>query len=101
MSLEALKSCALLKNERIKFTNLGEKIPRDTSKSIALGIKEGYIALINGVIAKYAKKIGISPKLIISGGGAKVLSGKIIFPHSYKPNLILEGLLRLSKKGTG
>ena len=41
-------------------------------------------------MAAAAKRMGRKPRVFLTGGGGKILSGMLSLP--YRPNLVLEGL---------
>ena len=62
------------------------------------GFYWGYLSLINGLIKKIISERKIKPKIILTGGLAKIFKSEIEFNTYYEPNLTLEGLYIIGKK---
>ena len=67
-------------------------IGNNTKDSMQSGFYWGYVGLINGVISKIIKDKKVKPKIILTGGLAKVFKDEINYKTFYEPNLTLEGL---------
>ncbi len=97
LSAESLyKKTALL--PKIKIKGPGDVIGKNTEASILSGIFYGYGALCAGMIELVSKKLGIRPKVILTGGHSllmkKYIPAKI---HAVEPDLVLKGLELLSR----
>ncbi|UCG35262.1 MAG: type III pantothenate kinase [Candidatus Omnitrophota bacterium] len=97
-SLRVLSSCALLPST-ITLKHTKKVIPKNTAQSINKGIEEGFSAMINTLVKKYQKALGLSPKerIIITGGEASFILPCLSFPYIYEPFLIFKGLVALGK----
>ncbi len=71
-------------------------IGRDTRGSMNNGILFGYAAMCDGLIAGFRKKYGRSLKVIATGGDAGIVAGYSRHIKTVYPDLIFEGLRRIS-----
>ncbi len=85
-----LKKTLIIKTKKI--------IANDTKKSMQSGFYWGYLSLINGLIKKIISERKIKPKIILTGGLAKIFKSEIEFNTYHEPNLTLEGLYIIGKK---
>ena len=85
-----IKKTSLLKNAKIIKTH---KVVATTSKdSIQSGFYWGYISVINGIIKKIINEKKFKPKIILTGGLAKIFKNDIKPKPIVNSNLTLEGL---------
>ena len=91
ISLDSLvKNAALLK--KTKIFKISKIVTNNTKQSIQSGFYWGYLSLINGIIQKIIKEKKIKPKIIMTGGLAKIFKDQIILKPILNENLTLEGL---------
>ncbi len=91
ISLDSLvKNAALLK--KTKILKISKIVTNNTKQSIQSGFYWGYLSLINGIIQKIIKEKKIKPKIIMTGGLAKIFKDQIILKPILNENLTLEGL---------
>jgi len=69
-------------------------IGNNTEYSIASGVINGMLAEIDGIINRY-KEIHPHVKVVLTGGDAEFLLGKIKNPVFYRENLVLKGLAQI------
>jgi len=72
-------------------------IGKNTKESLQSGMTYGIASLLDGMIKKIKKEMG-EAKVIITGGNALDIIGLLEEKVIYDENLLLEGLLMLSKK---
>ena len=91
ISLEALVNKAS-KINNIDIIKTNKIIGNDTKESMQSGFYWGYVSLINGTINKIIKDKKIRPKIILTGGLAKIFRNEIKYKNIYEPHLTLNGL---------
>jgi type III pantothenate kinase len=98
-TLKILSGCALLP-KKIEIKKVTGLIPKHTSASISKGVKEGFSAMINGLVKKYRKSMKLSNKetIIITGGDARYILPKLNFSYIYAQDLVIEGIFILGQK---
>ena len=78
-------------------------LPSSTVEAMQIGVYQGYIGLVERLVKNMVGHVGGRPRIIATGGLAKLISkGTDIF-DSIEPDLTLKGLLRiynLIKKGS-
>ena len=93
---------ALVKNasklSKIFIKKINKVVGRNTKQSMQSGFYWGYVSLINGIINKIIIERKFKPKIILTGGLAKVFENEIKFTTYYEPNLTLEGLYLIGLK---
>ena len=85
-----IKNTSLLKNTQIAKTR--KAVAKTTMKSIQSGFYWGYVFAINGIIKKITKEKKFKPKIILTGGLAKIFKNDINPKPIVNSNLTLEGL---------
>ena len=85
-----IQKTSLLKNAQIIKTN--KVVAKTTKDSIQSGFYWGYISLINGIIKKIINEKKFKPKIILTGGLAKLFKNDIKPKPIVNSNLTLEGL---------
>ena len=85
-----IKKTSLLKNTQISKTKAA--VSKTTKKSIQSGFYWGYIFAINGIIKKITKEKKFKPRIILTGGLAKIFKNDIKPKSVINSNLTLEGL---------
>tara|TARA_Y100000741_G_scaffold355544_1_gene331111 strand:- start:464 stop:1219 length:756 start_codon:yes stop_codon:yes gene_type:complete len=93
---------SLVKNasklKRIKISKTNKVIGKNTIKAMQSGFFWGYSSLINGIIDKIIIEEKFIPKIILTGGLAKVFKSQINNKFIYEPNLTLMGLYFIGLK---
>ena len=95
ISLEALSARASLL-PAISFSSAGRAIGPNTLESMTSGVVYGTAAMLDGMVARMEKELGIAFKSLVATGGLS----KDILPHCkrkfhYEPDLVLDGLRRI------
>ena len=85
-----INNTSLLKNTDIVKTK--KVVAKNTKDAIQSGFYWGYVFAINGIIEKIINEKKFNPKIIITGGLAKIFKDDISPKPLIKPNLTLEGL---------
>ena len=85
-----IQKTSLLKNVQIIKTN--KVVAKTTKESIQSGFYWGYISVINGIIKKIIDEKKFKPKIILTGGLAKIYKNDIKPKPIVNSNLTLEGL---------
>jgi len=68
------------------------EIADNTADAVASGTWLAAAALVERFVAQAARRLGASPALILSGGGAGRLGGLLAVPHRIDAELVLRGL---------
>ena len=77
---------------KISIIKTKKLIGINTKDSMQSGFYWGYVSLINGIVNKIIKEKNIRPKIILTGGLAKIFQEEIKYKTFYEPDLTLEGL---------
>ena len=85
-----IKNTSLLKNTHIAKTR--NVVAKSTKISIQSGFYWGYVSAINGIIKKIINEKKFKPKIILTGGLAKIFKNDIKPKPIVNSNLTLEGL---------
>ncbi len=85
-----IKNTSLLKNTEISKTR--NVVAKSTKSSIQSGFYWGYVSAINGIIKKITNEKKFKPKIILTGGLAKIFKNDIKPKPIINSNLTLEGL---------
>ena len=85
-----IKKTSLLKNTQIIKTQM--VVAKNTKDSIQSGFYWGYISVINGIIKKIIDEKKFKPKIILTGGLAKIYKNDIKPRPIVNTKLTLEGL---------
>lgn len=67
-------------------------IGKDTENSIKAGVIFGYAGLVDGIVKRMIKEMGSRPKVIATGGLAKLMSDVTDTIDAIEPDLTLHGL---------
>lgn len=90
----ALSQTDGIANNVLEMTEL--QLGQTTEDCCLVGILASCVGGIERVIAAAEREVGIVNNIIFTGGGAKLLLSQIKFDYIYEPNLIYNGLQRLS-----
>ena len=85
------------KLNKVPINKILKVVGNDTKSSMQSGFYWGYVSLINGVIKRIILEKKFKPKVIITGGLAKIFETQIQYKTYYEPNLTLEGLYLIGK----
>ena len=72
------------------------EIADDTDAAVASGTWLSAAALTERFVANVARRLGVAPRLVVTGGGADRLAALLDSPHEREPDLVLRGLARLA-----
>ena len=102
LSLEALVNhTAKLPRIAIEPPRSTEVIGRNTEDQMHIGAFWGYVAMMEGLIARLREQIGRPAKVIATGGLALLFDEHTKIFDSVDPDLTLHGLALLAEKATG
>jgi type III pantothenate kinase len=83
---------------RVELRAPGNIIGKTTEESLQSGIMHGTASQIDGLIEKISKEMERSPKVILTGGNAPIVSPLLATPHTLDMSLTLDGLRILHEK---
>ena len=92
LSAEALFQRAALLPKMESFYKTHQAICKDTMSGINSGLVLGYTSLVEGMVARVAKEMGSSPKVVATGGLAALFAGQTSVIEEVLPHLTMEGL---------
>jgi type III pantothenate kinase len=90
-SLDALVTRAA-KLPRVEIRTPRNALGKNTVESMQSGILYGYVALVDGLVARLSREIGGDVSVIATGGLAGVIAAESSSIEKVDPNLTLEGL---------
>jgi type III pantothenate kinase len=91
ISAEALWCNAALL-PKVEFSAPASAIGGDTSSSIRAGLIYGYAAMVDGMVRRIKKEMGGAPKVVTTGGNAKIIAKHSTEIDEISPLLTLIGL---------
>jgi type III pantothenate kinase len=97
ISLEALFERAS-KLPRVELVKPKEIIGKNTVSAIQAGIVYGYISLVDGIVERMKKAVSTNPRVIATGGLAKLIYGESQSIEEVDELLTLRGLKILYEK---
>jgi type III pantothenate kinase len=77
---------------RVDIRPTRKVVGTSTVGSIQSGLFYGYVGLVEGIIVRMKKELGIDSKVIATGGQAEMIAGGTDVIDHLEPDLILEGL---------
>jgi type III pantothenate kinase len=77
---------------RVEFIAPPRVIAKDTASAIQSGIIFGYASLVDGILKRMFDELGFSPKVIATGGLARVISAQTKLVDEIDDDLTMEGL---------
>jgi type III pantothenate kinase len=83
---------------KVEFEKPDNIIGNSTVSSIQSGIYFGYIGLVDGIIERMIKKLDDQPRIISTGGFAKLIAEESKYVDIIEENLMLEGLRLIHQK---
>jgi len=78
------------------FERPGSVIGKDTAESIKSGIIYGYAGLVDGIVRRMDKEMGSHPKVVATGGLARLIADVSDTIQAVEPALTLDGLRIIS-----
>lgn len=100
LSMEALHQAAA-KLPRVAIRRPAHVIGRDTVESMQSGVYWGYIALIEGLIARIKAEFGRPMTVIATGGVASLFQGATDRIDHFDPDITIRGLHELWRRNAG
>lgn len=97
ISAEALFAHAA-RLSRVDVRKPSHVIGRNTAESVQSGLFHGYVALIEGLVARIRAELGVEAPVVATGGLASVFGVALPFLREIDPGLTLEGLRLLWEK---
>jgi type III pantothenate kinase len=86
---------------RIELAKPQFAIGKTTVQSMQSGMVYGFAGLVDGLIARIAKEIGGNPRVIATGGLAKMVAPESQAIQAVDPFLVLDGLFLIYEKNLG
>ncbi len=77
---------------RVEFAAPSRVIAKDTASAIQSGIVFGYASLVDGILMRMFEELGTRPKVVATGGLARVISAQTKLVDEIDDDLTLEGL---------
>jgi len=97
LSLDALVSAAAkLPRIAIEAPTNGSVIGRTTADQMLIGIYWGYVAMIEGLVARMKAEIGGAATVVATGGLASLFDERTDAFDAIEPDLTIQGLARLA-----
>lgn len=100
LSMEALHAAAA-KLPRVAIRRPEKTIGRDTVGAMQAGVFWGYIALIEGLIARIRAEWGRPMTVIATGGVASLFQGATESIDHFDSDLTIRGMLEIHRRNTG
>jgi len=97
LSAEALFAHAA-RLSRVDMRRPGRVIGRNTRESVQSGLFHGYVALVEGIVARVRAELGAEAPVVATGGLASVFASELPFLAEVDPGLTLDGLRRIWEK---
>lgn len=83
---------------RVELVPPQRVIAKDTASAIQSGIVFGYAALVDGILMRMFEELAARPKVIATGGLARVISSETKLVDGVEDDLTMEGLRILYKR---
>jgi type III pantothenate kinase len=100
LSMEALHTAAA-KLPRVAIRRPAKTIGRDTVGAMQAGVFWGYIALIEGLIARIKAEWGRPMTVVATGGVASLFQGATDAIDHFDSDLTIRGLLEIHRRNSG
>ncbi len=97
ISMDALARSAS-KLPRVEFAKPPSVIGRNTVHSIQAGLVYGYVGLVDGICARMSEELGVTPRIVATGGLAPLISGVSKSIQEVDEHLTLDGLRILHER---
>jgi len=99
LSMEALHSAAA-KLPRVAIQKPQRVVGTDTVGAMQSGVFWGYVALIEGLIARIKAERGEAMTVVATGGVASLFHGSTLAIDHFDPDLTIRGLLEIHRRNT-
>ena len=83
---------------RVDVRKPPQVIGRNTKESVQSGLFHGYVALIEGLVARVRAELGAQAPVVATGGLAAIFGAELPFLSEVDPRLTLEGLRMVWEK---
>ncbi len=70
-------------------------IGRNTTESMQVGILKGTIRMIDGLLEEIMEELGEKPRVVSTGGLARLIQPRTRYIEEFVPHLVLDGLYRI------
>lgn len=77
---------------RVELTAPSRVIAKDTASAIQSGIVFGYASLVDGILARMFEELGTTPKVVATGGLARVICAQTKLVADIDDDLTMDGL---------
>jgi type III pantothenate kinase len=99
LSLDALVSAAAkLPRIAIEAPDSDSVVGRTTQSQMLIGIYWGYVAMIEGLVARMKRQIGRPARVVATGGLATIFANRTSLFDAVEPDLTIQGLILLHHK---
>lgn len=99
LSLDALVSAAAkLPRIAVEAPETDSVVGRTTQSQMLIGIYWGYVAMIEGLIARMKREVGRPAKVVATGGLATIFTDRAKLFDAVEPDLTIQGLILLHGK---
>ena len=85
---------------RVAIRRPGKVVGTDTVGAMQSGVFWGYVALIDGLIARIRSEYGRPMTVVATGGVASLFEGATSAIDRFDPDLTLRGLLEIWRRNT-
>ncbi|KRB44557.1 MAG: type III pantothenate kinase [Pseudomonadota bacterium] len=99
LSMEALHSAAA-KLPRVAIQKPQQVVGKDTVGAMQSGVFWGYVALIEGLIARIKAERGTQMTVVATGGVASLFHGATMAIDHFDPDLTIRGLLEIHRRNS-
>jgi type III pantothenate kinase len=80
---------------RVEMRKPAHVIGRNTIESVQSGVFHGYVALVEGLVARIRAELGCDAPVVATGGLAAAFGKELAFVSEVDPGLTLDGLRRI------
>ena len=74
------------------FSDNAAEFPDNTDAAIVTGVLDAQAGLVHQIWDRFAARLGVEPRLILTGGHAKALFSRLSMAADIEHNLVLRGL---------